>query len=85
MKKLVLLSLIPFLWLAHRTEIDCGRVINNQGDGKLYNGEAFYNYIHYPEKYHENDIILTLEVLNPLNNYCDDIIIRHDIRIFENI
>ena len=86
MKKIIILAaLIPCLWIAHRTEIDIGRVVNNQGDGKLYNGESFYNYIHYPAKYHENDIILTVDIMNPLNNYCDDTIFRYDIRLFENV
>ena len=85
MKKYLLLTLmIPVLWLAHRTEFSVGRVLNNQGDGKEYNGEAYYNYIAYPPEYKENDIILTYFLLNPLNNEYDDIIFRHDIRLFQN-
>lgn len=86
MKRIILLALmIPVLWTAHRTEFTIGRVLNNQGDGKEYNGESYYNYIAYPPEYHENDIILTYFLLNPLNNECDDIIIRHDIRLLQNV
>ena len=88
MKKIILLALLTISmtgWIAHRTDIDVGRVLNNDGDGKLYNGESYYNYIAYPDRYKENDIILTVCLLNPLNNECDDILIRHDVRLFENI
>ena len=87
MKKIILLSLITLAltgWIAHRTDIDVGRVLNDQGDGKLYNGEVYYNYIAYPDKYEQDDIILTVCLLNPFNNYCDDIVIRHDVRLFKN-
>lgn len=72
-------------WTAHRTEINVGRVLNEDGDGKLYNGESYYNYIAYPEKYHTDDIIMTVCLLNPLNNYSDDIIIRTDFRLFKDV
>lgn len=88
MKKIILLALITIAltaWIGYRTDIDVGRVVNNEGDGKLYNGEAFYNYIAYPAYYEENDIILTICFLNPFNNYCDDIVTRMDIRLFEDI
>ena len=86
MKRYLLLALIiPALWIAHRTEFTIGRVLNNDGDGKEYNGEVFYNYIAYPPQYKENDIILTYFMLNPLNNECDDIIIRQDFRLLENV
>ena len=88
MKKIILLALLTVSmtgWIAHRTDIDIGRVLNDQGDGKLYNGESFYNYIWYPPQYKENDIVLTVCFLNPLNNECDDILIRHDVRLLENI
>ena len=87
MKKIILLALITVAltaWIGYRTDIDVGRVVNDQGDGKLYNGEAYYNYIAYPPEYEQDDIILTVCILNPLNNYCDDIIIRHDVRLFKN-
>ena len=88
MKKLILLAILTLSmtgWIAHRTEVDFGRVLNEDGDGKLYNGESYYNYIHYPPEYHTNDIVMTVCLLNPLNNYCDDIIFRHDIRLFKNV
>jgi len=88
MKKIILLALLTISmtgWIAHRTDIDVGRVLNEQGDGKLYNGESYYNYIAYPDRYHTNDIIMTVCILNPLNNECDDIIYRTDCRIFKDI
>lgn len=86
MKKVIIGALLALtVWTGYRTEIDFGRVLNNQGDGKLYNGESYYNYIAYPDKYKENDIIMTVCLLNPLNNACDDIIIRHDVRLFKDI
>ena len=72
-------------WIFHRTEADVGRVLNDQGDGKLYNGEPFYNYIHYDEsRFNQDDIVLTVDLLNPLNTYEDDIIWRYDIALFED-
>ena len=87
MKKIILLALLTVSmtgWIAHRTDIDFGRVLNEDGDGKLYNGESYYNYIAYPDRYHTDDIIMTICILNPLNNECDDIIYRTDCRIFKN-
>ena len=86
MKKYIIIGLLAIstLWMNHRTDIDFGRVLNEDGDGKLYNGESFYNYIAYPDQYHTDDIIMTICILNPLNNECDDIIYRTDYRIFKN-
>ena len=88
MRKYIIIAVLLILssaWIFHRTEIDVGRVLNNQGDGKLYNGESFYNYIHYDtDRFSENDIVLTVDLLNPLNNYCDDIVFRCDFRVFKN-
>lgn len=91
MKKgiLITLAILVTLFAARiigRTEIDFGRVLNNQGDGKLYNGEAFYNYCYYDaDRFHENDIVLTVCFLNPFNNYCDDILIRSDFTFLRNV
>jgi len=87
MKRIIIttLMILTAFWIIYRTDIDFGRVLNEDGDGKLYNGESYYNYIWYPPEYHTNDIVMTVCLLNPLNNYCDDIIIRHDIRLFKNV
>lgn len=90
MKKAIIISLaivsLASGWIFHRSELDFGRVLNDQGDGKLYNGEEFYNYIHYDEsRFSENDIVMTYDLLNPFNTYCDDIVIRLDFKVFENI
>lgn len=87
MKRIIITALMIFtaIWTIYRTDIDFGRVLNETGDGKLYNGESYYNYIAYPEEYHTDDIILTFCVLNPLNTYSDDIIYRADFRLFKNV
>ena len=59
----IILSLIlvlnPFI------EVTVGRCTDNLGNGKEYNGEPYYNYIHYDEsKIHENDIVVTGFILN---------------------
>lgn len=89
MKNTVFIALLSIMalssaWLFHRTDLDVGRVLNDQGDGKLYNGESFYNYIHYPEEYAQDDIVVTYCLLNPLNNYCDDVIYRADFCLFKD-
>ena len=46
-------------------DVSVGRCMDNQGNGKEYNGEPFYNYIHYDENtIHENDIVVTGFILN---------------------
>ena len=90
MKKTLIITLLSILtitsgWIFHRTEADVGRVVNNQGDGKLYNGEPFYNYIRYDEsRFNQDDIVLTIDLLNPLNTYCDDVVFRYDVRLFKD-
>lgn len=79
-----LLGLSAIVWLSHRTDVDFGRCMNENGDGKLYNGEPFYNYIRYHEGIHENDIVMTVCFLNPFNNEYDDIIYRYDKVVLKN-
>ena len=46
-------------------DISVGRCMDNNGNGKEYNGEPFYNYIYYDENtIHENDIVVTGFILN---------------------
>lgn len=79
MKKLIIITvLLLTAWVGHRTELDLGICTNMNGDGKLYNGEPYYNYIKYDENVFPGDLVLTFDLLNPLNNYCDDIIVRKD-------
>lgn len=79
-----LIGLSAIVWLGHRTEVDFGRCLNENGDGKVYNGEPFYNYIRYHEGIHENDIVMTVCFLNPFNNEYDDIIYRYDKVVFKD-
>lgn len=81
MKKTIIVLLLAFTayTAAFRTEIDRGICLNNEQDGKLYNGEPYYNYISYRCTDAEpGDKVITLFILNPLNTYCDDYIYRHD-------
>ena len=56
---IILTILNPFV------EVTVGRCTNDLGDGKVYNGEPYYNYIRYNEnKVHENDIVITGFILN---------------------
>ena len=46
-------------------DVTVGRCLDEQGNGKEYNGEPFYNYIKYDENtIHENDIVITGFILN---------------------
>ena len=86
MAKIIIGALLALtVWTGYRSEICIGRVLDNDGNGKEYNGESYYNYIAYPDKYGENDIILTYFLKNPLNNYEDDYIIRIDKRLLKNV
>ena len=80
MKKIVCVMLVAFAYLAiFRTEIDRGVCLNENGDGKLYNGEPYYNYISYScTDAKAGDEVISLFILNPLNTYCDDYIYRND-------
>ena len=81
MKKAIIAILLAFIAYTaiFRTEYDKGICLNAQGDGKLYNGEPYYNYISYARTNAQpNDEVITVCILNPTNTYCDDIIYRHD-------
>lgn len=82
-KYLIIAVLLLTAWISYRIDFDFGICLNNNGDGKLYNGEPYYNYICYPENIHAGDLVLTMCILNPLNNYCDDVIYRTDFIVKE--
>lgn len=53
-------------------QVDFGRCTNSETkDGKLYNGEPFYNYISYRciDSVSENDIVMTISI-NDIDNEC---------------
>lgn len=78
--KIILVAVLIMVFrLIARSEIDKGICLNDNGDGRLYNGEPYYNYISY--KYTDakpGNELITYDLLNPFNNYCDDIVIRID-------
>ena len=63
-KILIIFVLALFIMTCPRFEICVGKCIDNAGNGKEYNGEPYYNYIHYPETIAENDIVVTAFVLD---------------------
>lgn len=78
--KIILVAVLIMVFrLIARSEIDKGICLNDNGDGKLYNGEPYYNYISY--KYTDanpGDELITYDLLNPFNNECDDYLFRID-------
>lgn len=77
---------IPFVLIAlafmfNVFEIDFGRCLNDDGDGKLYNGEPFYNYIsyHYVDA-QKDDIVMTFCV----NDHYGDCWKRWDWVVLKN-
>ena len=64
------------------TELDYGVCLNNQGDGKVYNADAYYNSISYAStEAKAGNKVLTVFFKNPTNMEPDDYIYRHDIII----
>lgn len=57
-----------------------GTVTNRKGDGRLMGVSSKYNYISYKgvKGIHKGDVILTICIYNPSNNFEDDIIERFD-------
>ena len=75
--RLIILALI---WLFVRSDLSVGVCLDTEQNGLLYNGEPYYNYIsYYGTDASEGDMVLTYTLLNPLNDYCDDIVYRLDI------
>jgi len=75
-----LLIIIISLFSLDIFEIDFGRCLNDAGDGKLYNGEPYYNYISYRDIAQENDIIMTFCI----NDFYGECAWRGDIVILKN-
>lgn len=62
-------------------EVDFGRCLNDYGDGKLYNGEAYFNYINYSNtEAKKDDIVMTLCI----NNNYGECEVRWDFVILKN-
>lgn len=62
-------------------EIDFGRCLNDDGDGKLYNGESYYNYISYHRTgAQQDDIVMTFCV----NDHYGDCLERWDWVVLRN-
>ena len=62
---MIIILMILLTVLNPFVDITVGRCMDDTGNGKEYNGEPYYNYIHYDEsKIHENDIVVTGFILN---------------------
>ena len=57
-----------------------GIVLDEEGNGKLFNGDDYYNYINYANvnDFKVGDYIVTYCVYNPMTNYVDDVMFRMD-------
>ena len=63
-------------------EINFGRCLNDAGDGKIYNGEPFYNYISYRRTTaKQDDIVMTFSINDFKYKEC---LWRGDIVILRN-
>ena len=63
-------------------EIARGTCINDNQDGRLHNGEPYYNYISYKDTSAvDGSEMLTIFMYNPSTTYSDDIKYRWDIKI----
>ena len=77
-KNISIILLVAYI-LACKVEVMTGTCLNAQGDGKLNTSDPYYNYISYASTdARPGDTVLTVDILNPLTTYSDDIIIRHD-------
>lgn len=84
-KAIITVILLAVFYLAFRTDCDFGRCLDDAGNGKLYNGEEFYNYISYSGTgAEENDIVFTVFLLNPFSIACDDVIYRADVVVLKD-
>ena len=75
----VFIVLFAFISLLNPfVDVSVGWCIDNAGNGKEYNGEPYYNYIHYDENIiHENDIVITGFILNEYGEY--------EVRVFDKV
>lgn len=78
---ITMIILAVLLFALRIFEINFGRCLNDAGDGKLYNGEPFYNYISYKGIGEQDDIIMTFSVNDLKYNEC---VWRGDIVILKN-
>lgn len=77
-KIIAALIILALIRLINRSEIDKGICLDDDGNGRICT-ESEYNYISY--KYTDakpGNELITYDLLNPFNNYCDDIVIRID-------
>ena len=79
---LIVIAFLSLCFVLSRFEIEFGRCLNNDGDGQLYNGEPYYNYINYGghvDAKHD-DIVMTIS----FNDFNDECMERWDFVILRN-
>ena len=87
---IIIIVLFAFISLLNPfVDISIGRCIDNEGNGKEYNGEPYYNYINYGGHgdIHTDDIVVTGFILNEYGE-CEvrlfDVVVLKDTS-FENV
>lgn len=79
MKRLLYITLsLVTIWTLSRCEIVLGQCQDSDQNGRIFTNSE-YNYISYRDTDAKpGDIVITFDLLNPFNNYCDDIVFRAD-------
>lgn len=92
MKKLLLLALLTTLRFTSSDNlpeernhmlyitVDHGICLDDEGNGRVLTTDTDHDYISYCNtKAVTGDHVITFCVMNPANDYCDDVLVRYDI------
>ena len=81
-KALIIIALIAIAFLRFRPCLYIGHCLDDEGHGHIDRStegiEEPYTYISYHGIAKEGEQVVTLDIYNPLNNYCDDTILVAD-------
>lgn len=91
MKKSIIIALIALSVIAFirfRPVLSIGTCLNSSGDGHIDAStdgvQEPYTYISYRGIAEEGERVITLDIFNPFNNYCDDTILVADYNLETN-